>query len=102
AQGVLSLRMGQLRDAYGAQRLGIQVRTNISEELGRRGIVHYPVELPESQNAWVRLFKLGTPIGDLGNTLATFGPADDEKLRLLGVTDSQSVLEKIRQLVCSD
>lgn len=56
----VTVRMFALREAYGAGRLGVHVRRNISDELSGLGLGHFPAELPDDQEKLVRLFKLGS------------------------------------------
>lgn len=99
--GLVTLRMSQLRDAHGAGRLGVHVRAGISAELSARGIGHYPEELPADQIDDVRLFKLGSPIAALIQSVMTLGPEEDEKLRQFAGGDAPKILARVRELVCS-
>ena len=62
---VYTFRMDTVRDAYGAGRLGIHVRAGISKHFQGLGLGHFPRDLPDSQEAHVRLYKLGSPVADL-------------------------------------
>ncbi|MFV0451128.1 MAG: hypothetical protein ACK5LS_02615 [Propioniciclava sp.] len=97
--GVLTLAAWQIRDAYGAERLGSQVRTNISRELRGRGLGHFPDELPDRQNQMVRVFLITSPAGAIIEAALTPGDAYDVKLREAG-SGADEVLDKIRGLVC--
>ncbi len=99
--GLLTMRMSQLRDAHGAGRLGVHVRSGISAALAERGIGHYPPELPADQIDDVRLFKLGSPAADLIQSVMNLGPEEDEKLRQFAGGDATKVLQRVRELVCS-
>jgi hypothetical protein len=78
---VLTVTMEQLRDAYGAGKLGIHVRDKISSTLAGLGLGHVPVVLPTCQHELVRLYKKGTPVGDLIETVLTPGGQNDARLR---------------------
>jgi len=57
------------------------VRAEISETLAGMGIGHVPQELPCNQNDLVRLYKKGTPIGNLIDTVLKPGERNDGELR---------------------
>jgi hypothetical protein len=62
---VMSVRMGQLRDAFGKGRLGIHVRAGISGELDNRFIGYLPRPLPNNQVDIVLLYKKNSPIAEI-------------------------------------
>ena len=99
-QGVLTLTMQRLRDAYGAGRLGIHVRTTIHKALLGLGLGHYPRELPTYQEDPVRIYKLGSRIADLIDAVLEPTADHDEELRRAMGGDAEDVLSKIRALVC--
>jgi hypothetical protein len=97
---VMTLKMGQLRDAHGVRKLGVNVLNTISQELANRGVGHYPEELPSYQNDLIRLYKLGTPVAELVKTLTSLDDKDsDDRLRQFAATDAESILKKVRDLV---
>lgn len=66
------------------------------------GLGHVPQELPNFQHEQVRLYKRGTPVGELIETVLAPGESNDKKLvGQVGdsATDYASVIEKIRELV---
>ncbi len=99
---VLTFTMEHLRDAHGAAKLGVHVRTDISSALAGMGLGHVPQELPSYQHELVRLYKNGTPIGELIATVLTPGEQNDTKLREQfggeGV-DYAGIVQKVRELV---
>lgn len=101
---VKTFTMGQLRDAYGAGKLGINVRAEISSALAGIGLGTVPPELPAYQESPVRVYKYGTPVGDLISTVLSPGEANDEKLtsqfpaKGKGV-DYAAIVQKIKELV---
>ncbi|HLY02406.1 MAG TPA: hypothetical protein VKR56_07895 [Candidatus Cybelea sp.] len=112
AAGVMSVPMAQLRDAFGAGRLGIHVIASISDELERRGIGYQPIDLPSNQFNQVRLYKRGTPAGDVIEAAQAIGNrAADETLRRLqrpsvgngGAAESARVHhgDPMKDLICS-
>jgi len=99
--GVASFEMYEVRDAHGAGRLGVHVRSNISKSLSGMGLGHFPKELPDSQTAIVRIYKLGGPVADLIDAVLTPGRNGDERLRETASGDSEKILADIRELVCA-
>lgn len=99
---VLTVTMVQLRDAYGAGKLGIHVRDKISSTLAGLGLGHVPVVLPTYQHELVRLYKKGTPVGDLIETVLTPGGQNDARLREKFIGDGidyAAIVQKVRELV---
>src|SRR2546423_1034557 len=79
--GVVSLPMVYLRDAYGAGRLGVHVRSNISQALRGLGLAHMPPELPDSQWQEVRIYRAGSSAGRLIEAVASVGEKGDAAIR---------------------
>lgn len=96
-----TLRMDEVRDAYGAGRLGVHVRANISKALQGMGLGHYPAVLPDSQYAHVRIYKLGSPVADLIDAVLNPGPDGDEHIRELAGGNANDLLAQVRELVCA-
>jgi len=99
---VKTVTMEQLRDAQGAAKLGVNVRAEISRSLAGMGLGHVPQELPAYQHEQVRLYKNGTPIGDLINTVLTPGQLNDTKLCEQSgdqQVEYAALVSKIRELV---
>jgi len=99
---VITVTMEELREAAGAAKLGIHVRTEISSKLAGLGIGHVPKELPTYQHEQVRLYKRGTQIGMLIETVLSPGEINDRKLleQFSGQSpDYSSIIDKIRELV---
>ncbi len=98
--GVLTVDAWQVRDAYGAERLGAQVRANITAALRGRGIGHYPEEFPDRQWTSVRLFKVDSPAGRLIDAVLHAGTGSDQTIREAGGGQATQMLSRIRELVC--
>src|SRR5712692_9772021 len=77
---VMTLTMEELRDAHGASKLGVNVREEIRSTLAGLGLGHVPEELPNYQNEQVRVYKKGTPVGELIDTVLTTGEQNDSKI----------------------
>lgn len=99
---VRTVTMEELREAYGASRLGVHVRSDISRALAGVGLGHIPEELPSYQHEQVRLYKKGTTAGELIDTVLSTGEQNDKKLvEQLGdrQADYADIVQKIRDLV---
>src|SRR5687767_9469501 len=78
---VLTVKMEELRNAYGALRAGVNVRKDIAKKLAGAGLGHFPNELPAYQHELVRVFTLGSPVHDLINAVLDPNEGSDEVLR---------------------
>jgi hypothetical protein len=99
-RGIKSFFMHEIRDAYGAMRLGSNIVAEISEELSALGLGHWPKHLPNDQWAKVRIYAKASAYSQLINLLTKFESDDDEKLRDMTVDDARETLKSIRKLVC--
>src|SRR6266511_1860864 len=97
---VLTVKMEELRNAYGALRAGVNVRKDIAKKLAGSGLGHFPNELPAYQHEPVRLFTLGSPIHDLINSVLDPNEGSDEVLRSAVQGEAADVLAQVRALVC--
>lgn len=80
----------------------MNVRAEIGSRLAGMGLGHVPKSLPTFQHEPVRLYKRGTPAGDLIETMLAPGEQNDRKLvEQLGESDVKyaEVIEQIRDLV---
>jgi hypothetical protein len=100
-QNVLSVKMEALRDIFGVKRLGIHVCTEITRKLSGVGLGTFPEEL--EPDAWmdVRVFKLGTPMGELLTAANRPGENEDQVLRTAAENDASETIEQIKALVCA-
>lgn len=99
---VSTMIMSELRDATGKDKLGVHVRKEISKTLAGMGLGHIPQELPSYQHEAVRLYKRGTPVGDLIEMVMTPGESNDQKLKEQfeeRTVDYARIIEQIRELV---
>lgn len=100
--GVATVTMETLRDANGAGKLGVHVRAEIRSTLAGMGLGHVPIELPAYQHEQVRLYKRGTPIGELIEQVLTPGQQNDVALAGRfggGGPDYAAIVAKIKELV---
>ena len=98
--GVIVVEMWRLRDAHGADRLGVNVNAAISEELDHRGIGHLPPSLPLSQHEPARLYKKKSAVGRFISALAKFDEKSNQKLRSLANDDSEKIVQRIKEMIC--
>lgn len=99
---VKTFTMEQLRDAHGTAKLGVNVRAEIHSELAGMGLGHIPEELPSYQHELVRVYKNGTPIGELIATVLKPGQLNDSKLSEQfggAAVDYSKIVQQIRELV---
>lgn len=99
---VRTFSMDTLKEAHGAGRLGVNVRAEIDQALAGIGLGHVPTELPSSQNEQVRIYKRGTPVGQLIEMVLAPGELNDKALvDRVGMQgpDYAAIIQKIRELV---
>lgn len=99
---ILTVTMTDLRDAAGKDKLGVHVRAEISKTLAGMGLGHIPQELPSYQHELVRLYKRGTPIGELIEMVMSPSEQNDRKLKeqIAEISvDYANIIERIRDLV---
>ena len=98
---ILTFTAGELRDAYGEQRLGVRVRASITRELTQRGMAHTPTELPDRQDRRVRVYIKGTFAADLIEAALNDPSAEgDEVIREATSGEEKELLSKVREIVC--
>ena len=92
--------MWMVRNAYGAERLKVHVRSGIHEALAGLGLTHMPTPIPDDQNEMLRVIKKGTPVAKLIAAARRVGDPDDDQLIRDAVSgDAQATLQEIRELV---
>lgn len=101
-QNILTVTMSELRDAAGKDKIGVHVKTEIMRSLAGMGLGHIPQQLPSYQHESVRLYKRGTPIGDIIEIVITPGESNDMKLKEQfqdSAVNYAEIIERIRELV---
>lgn len=96
---VLTVEMSELRDAYGRERLGVNVVAGIQKTLEQLGIGHIPARLTTSQENSVRLFKVKSPAGRLIRAVQRPGFSNDEAIRDAAAAEANAILDQVRELV---
>lgn len=61
--GLWEATVGQLRDVYGAGRVGHVVRAEITQALRERAVEHWPQQLPDDQDHLVLLYATDASAG---------------------------------------
>jgi len=92
--GVLTIRVKELKELYGAGRLGVQVRERISEGLNYNHI-YFLGDLPNDERAEVRLYLKGSKVGRILEAAGALGPAADQQLRAFARGDQASELNNL-------
>ena len=98
--GVVTVPMWKIRDAYGAERLGVNVTANIMEELEGRGIGHLPKNLPRDQWADARVYLKNSAVGRVIKASLEIDADQDAILRRLTNEKADALLKRVRELVC--
>ncbi|MGY1947773.1 hypothetical protein [Nocardia asiatica] len=98
--GLYVTTMEELKQAHGSAKLGVNIRSAISDKLKSYGLGHLPAELPNYQWEQVRLYQLGTPLAKVITAVIEPSEPGDQILMQVVETDAQEVLAQIRQLVC--
>lgn len=99
---IMTVEMGRLRDCHGAGKLGVNVVSNIQEELDARGIGHYPVELGYNQWEKAKLFKKGTAVANLVGSVLKLDDESNAYLRSVSNDKLAKRWKKIKELVEDD
>lgn len=99
-QGVVTVSMQALRNAYGAERLGVHVRAGLSRALKQAGLGHLPRELPDSQNSWARIYRRGSAVNELIDAVHSIDHDSDQLLRERAANDAADTIQKIREMIC--
>jgi len=97
---LLCVKMSDLRDAAGWDRLTRGTCRAIEEGLRQNALWHFP-ELVVNRHAEVRIYRVGTPLGNLVEAILKPTHAGDEFLREAGSGEAQRLLLDIRKLVCN-
>ena len=100
AGDVLTVRVGDVRDAFNYGRLGVHVRSEIAKKLNGLGIATYPKSVPDWQEEPLRLYRMGTPVADLIDAVLDPNQNHDEELRAAVAGGATDTLNQIRALVC--
>jgi len=106
---LMSVSMEQLRDAHGAGRLGKYVVDAIKNALKSNGLDTFPEELPNGQNACVRVYAAGSPIAKLYTAMTVLedqydmdtNHERDTEIRDAVDTEKAEIISQIQQLVCA-
>lgn len=95
------IEMRELRDAYGASRLGETIAANISKELAGYGLGHLPSPLPLLASEEVRLYRRGTAIGDIVTAVLEPSVGGDQRLIDYAENTDREIVTRIREVLDS-
>ncbi len=95
--GVLTVLVAEIRDAYGAERLGSRVRDEIIGKLKSLALMHRPRRFPSYQEDQVRLFIEDSPAGRLILDVENLGSPSDKRIRT--AASGEEVMQHIRELI---
>lgn len=99
---IVTVPMWKVRNAYGAERLKVHIRSGIHEALDGLGLAHMPRTIPDDQNEMLRVIKKGTPVAKLIAAARRVGDHDDDQLIRDTVSgDAKATLQEIREIVCA-
>jgi hypothetical protein len=93
-----------LRPGIKSKRLKVHVRSGIHNELDGLGLAHMPPEIPDDQDAVLRVIKKGTPAAKLiaaARRVSAAHPDDDQLIRDAVGGDAKTTLQEIREMVCA-
>ncbi|MFL0579432.1 hypothetical protein [Dietzia sp. 179-F 9C3 NHS] len=93
------IEMRELRDIFGATRLGAAVTEGIAKDLAGYGIGHLPDPLPLYQDEEVRLFRRGTRLADLIEAVTEPSGGGDELLAAYANNSDGQIVEALRALL---
>ena len=96
--GVRTMAVDTLREAHGAGKMGVHIRGQISSQLAGMGLGHVPRELPNYSHDTVRIYKRGTPAGNLIEAVLETGEGNDRKIVEQTSVSGQDFAEVVRQI----
>lgn len=102
AGNVKTVPMEVLRNAHLSGRTSERIRSEISESLQGIGLAHVPKTLPRYQHDLVRLYKRGTPVGNLIDLILEPSEEGDDMLTSRSEepkVDYAAIVRQIRDLV---
>ena len=96
--------MSSLKRVFGVGRLAPGPRNEISRHLGRLGLGHLPIEIPDDQEKLVRLYSLDKTLGRLIDRLVHPQAGDEDELiiQLGGDTSYVEKLDRIKAILCDE
>jgi hypothetical protein len=102
-EGVVTVPLRDLKEAYEVGRLGSQVRREMEESLLAAGVGVYPSPLPDTESAFVRLYRRGTKVALLIQNVGRINASGDIFFRNFEKGDlanpEREAIQRIRQIV---
>jgi hypothetical protein len=97
-EGVLTITMEVLRNAYGRERLGKNILEEIAALLRRLGIEHQPRQLSACQSDYVRLYIAKSAVGRIIKAAVSWSSSNDDTLRKAASSKTVEALQRVREL----
>lgn len=94
--GFLSLEMKDVRNAYGAQKLGTDVREGIEKALQAQNLSYHPREIPRYQDQWIILYLPESPAEVIINAVLRPGSASGEVIHAALSGTHKAALREIK------
>ncbi|RIK08225.1 MAG: hypothetical protein DCC49_09180 [Acidobacteria bacterium] len=98
-EGLAVVQMHSLRTAAKWDRLTARTLEAIKDELRKRALGVYP-GLSEDRHDEVRIYKIGTPLGNLIESVINPSEQGDRRLQEAATNSAQELIRQIRVLVC--
>lgn len=98
AQGVLTVTMVDLKGAYNAINANKLTLRAIGKELQGMGLGYFP-ELSSNMQQQIRLYKIGSPVADLIESVLKPSQEHDDDLRQVINGGAEAILARIRELL---
>lgn len=98
-RGIVSVQMDELKRIFNAGKLGVNILGTISKTLRDEGLGHIPYNLPKYQHEWIRVYLIGSEVGNIITAANKVGEEYDSILRKAVERDDADVLQKIRELI---
>lgn len=96
--GVYTVSEWRLREMYGAERLGSQVRAGIKDKIDSLGL-RLQTDLVGHQHALVRVYRRGSPVAEVIEAAGGAGKEEDAVLRRVASAKGAELVKKLRELL---
>lgn len=97
-----TVTMVKLRNLAGWTRLTAAAADTIEDGLKQNGLGYFPHHMPTDRHAEIRIYRLGTPMGRLVESVLDPTEHGDSHLRDIASGNASDVLQRVRRLVCED
>lgn len=97
-----TVTMLKLRNLAGWSRLTAAAADTIEDGLKQNGLGYFPRPMPTDRHSELRVYRLGTPMGRLVESVLDPTEHGDSHLRETASGNASDVLQRVRRLVCED